>query len=370
MACEIPCSIEEAEEASKLDELAQSAGLSPYHFHRLFKAITGVTPKAYAVAHRQKRVREKLGMSKSVTEAIYDSGFNSNGRFYADSARVLGMTPSAFREGGVNADIKFAVGECSLGSILVATSDKGVCAISFGDEPDALVRDLQDKFPRARLIGGDADFEQLVAKVVGFVEAPKIGLDLPLDVWGTAFQHRVWPAASLQPLEQAAWLRRAPVGWVEVEKDLDARGFAVIKNLLTEPECRQTASLYSSIGGFRSRVVMAKHGFGRGEYKYFSYPLPALIADLRIEIYPWLARIANRWNQILGIDDRYPGDHPAFLERCHNAGQIHPRRCYWNMAQAITTAYIKIFMAISFFHYKSQSCFLDLEMTSPAVNLF
>ena len=190
-ACRV---IEEAEEAPRLDELAQSVGLSPYHFHRLFKAITGVTPKAYAVAHRQKRVREKLGTSKSVTEAIYESGFNSSGRFYADSARVLGMTPRAFRDGGANADIKFAVGECSLGSILVAASDKGVCAISFDDEPDALVRDLQDRFPRARLIGGDADFEQLVAKVVGFVEAPKIGLDLPLDVRGTAFQHRVWAA--------------------------------------------------------------------------------------------------------------------------------------------------------------------------------
>jgi AraC family transcriptional regulator, regulatory protein of adaptative response / methylated-DNA-[protein]-cysteine methyltransferase len=186
--------VEEAEEAPKLDELARSVGLSSYHFHRLFKAITGVTPKAYAVAHRQKRVREKLGKSKSVTEAIYDSGFNSSGRFYADSARVLGMTPSAFRDGGANADIKFAVGECSLGSILVAASDKGVCAISFGDEPEALVRHLQDRFPRARLIGGDAEFEQLVAKVVGFVEAPNIGLDLPLDVRGTAFQHRVWAA--------------------------------------------------------------------------------------------------------------------------------------------------------------------------------
>jgi AraC family transcriptional regulator, regulatory protein of adaptative response / methylated-DNA-[protein]-cysteine methyltransferase len=186
--------IEEAEEAPTLDELARSVGLSHYHFHRLFKTITGVTPKAYTIAHRQKRVRERLGKSKSVTEAIYDAGFNSSGRFYADSGRVLGMTPSAFRDGGANAEIKFAVGECSLGSILVAASEKGVCAISFGDEPDALVRDLQDKFPRAQLIGGDADFEQLVAKVVGFVEAPKIGLELPLDVRGTAFQHRVWAA--------------------------------------------------------------------------------------------------------------------------------------------------------------------------------
>ena len=186
--------IEEAETAPTLDELAQSIGLSPYHFHRLFTAMTGVTPKAYAVAHRRKRIREKLTMSKSVTEAIYDSGFNSSGRFYADSARVLGMTPTAFRDGGAKADIQFAVGECSLGSILVAASDKGVCAISLGDEPEALVRDLQDQFPRARLMGGDADFEQLVAKVIGFVETPKTGLDLPLDVRGTAFQHRVWAA--------------------------------------------------------------------------------------------------------------------------------------------------------------------------------
>jgi AraC family transcriptional regulator of adaptative response/methylated-DNA-[protein]-cysteine methyltransferase len=186
--------IEDAEEKPTLEELAQSTRLSPYHFHRIFKAVTGVTPKAYAIAHRQKRVRERLAKSRSVTEAIYDAGFNSSGRFYANSSRVLGMTPRAFRKGGANADIRFAAGECSLGSILVAASDNGVCAISFGDEPEALVRDLQDKFPRARLIGGDADFEQLVAKVVGFVETPRIGFDLPLDVRGTAFQHRVWAA--------------------------------------------------------------------------------------------------------------------------------------------------------------------------------
>ena len=186
--------IEDAEEDPKLEELAQRAGLSPYHFHRIFKAVTGVTPKAYAIARRQNRVRERLRKSKSVTEAIYDAGFNSAGRFYANSSRLLGMTPGAFRNGGRHAEIRFAAGECSLGSILVAASDSGVCAILLGDEPDALVRDLQDQFPQARLMGGDADFEQLVAKIVGFVEAPKIGLDLPLDVRGTAFQHRVWAA--------------------------------------------------------------------------------------------------------------------------------------------------------------------------------
>lgn len=186
--------IEAAEEAPKLDELARTAGLSPYHFHRIFKAVTGVTPKAYTVAHRQKRVRETLERSTTVTEAIYEAGFNSSGRFYANSSQVLGMTPSNFRAGGANTGIKFAIGECSLGSILVAASAKGVCAILLGDDPEKLARDLQDRFPRAGLTGGDQDFEQLAAKVIGFVEAPKTGLDLPLDIRGTAFQHRVWQA--------------------------------------------------------------------------------------------------------------------------------------------------------------------------------
>jgi AraC family transcriptional regulator of adaptative response/methylated-DNA-[protein]-cysteine methyltransferase len=186
--------IETAEELLKLDQLATAAGLSPFHFHRIFKAVTGVTPKAYATAHRNKRVRDRLGGSRTVTEAIHDSGFNSNGRFYATSKKVLGMTPTDFRTGGANNEIKFAIGACSLGSILVAASDKGICAIMLGDDPDALARDLQDRFPRAKLIGGDREFEKLVSRVVGFVETPGSRFDLPTDVRGTAFQHKVWTA--------------------------------------------------------------------------------------------------------------------------------------------------------------------------------
>ena len=186
--------IEEAEEIPSLTQLANEAGLSPGYFHRLFKAATGVTPKAYAAAHRSKKMREQLRGSNSVTEAIYSAGFNSSARFYEKSDEMLGMTPTRYRAGGVNAEIRFAVGECSLGSILIAKSDKGVCAILLGDDPDALLRDLQDRFPKARLIGGDASFEALVAKVVGLIEAPGIGLALPLDVRGTAFQQRVWAA--------------------------------------------------------------------------------------------------------------------------------------------------------------------------------
>jgi AraC family transcriptional regulator of adaptative response/methylated-DNA-[protein]-cysteine methyltransferase len=186
--------IETSSAVPSLEELATRAGVSPFHFHRVFKAITGLTPRAYAAAHRGERVRQELSRTRTVTAAIYESGYSSNGRFYGESEQVLGMTPTDYRAGGANAEIRFAIGECSLGSILVARSERGVCAIFLGDDPDALARDLQDKFPRATLIGGDPGFEELVAKVVGFVEAPGLGFDLPLDVRGTAFQQRVWQA--------------------------------------------------------------------------------------------------------------------------------------------------------------------------------
>jgi AraC family transcriptional regulator of adaptative response/methylated-DNA-[protein]-cysteine methyltransferase len=186
--------IKTAEVEPDLETLAKAAGLSRFHFHRLFRQVVGVTPKAYAKAHRADRLRAELSRRRTVTEAIYNAGFNSNSRFYAESISLLGMKPKAFRNGGSGAEILFAVGECSLGSILVASSREGVCAILLGDDPDVLAQDLQNRFPKARLIGGDRKFERLVARVVGFVEAPKLGFDLPLDVRGTAFQRRVWNA--------------------------------------------------------------------------------------------------------------------------------------------------------------------------------
>ncbi|MEO6393641.1 MAG: bifunctional DNA-binding transcriptional regulator/O6-methylguanine-DNA methyltransferase Ada [Pyrinomonadaceae bacterium] len=196
--------IEEAEETPKLDELAAQVGMSSYYFHRRFKESTGLTPRQYAAAHREQRVRESLSQSGTVTEAIYDAGYNSSGRFYERSNAMLGMTPSNYRAGGKSTEIRFAVGECSLGSILVAQSEVGVCAILIGDDPDELARDLQNRFPRANLIGGDAGFERTVATVVGFVEAPALGLDLPLDVRGTAFQQRVWQALKKIPAGSTA----------------------------------------------------------------------------------------------------------------------------------------------------------------------
>jgi len=192
--------VEESEEEPSLDELAEAVGRSPGYFHRVFRAATGLTPKDYAAAHRAKKVRDGLASGNRVTEAIYGAGFNSSGRFYEKSTGLLGMTPSQYRAGGANEEIRFAVGETALGAILVASSWKGVAAILLGDDPDELVRNLQDRFPKAHLIGADRKYEALVARVVGFVEMPEIGLDLPLDVRGTAFQQRVWQALQEIPV--------------------------------------------------------------------------------------------------------------------------------------------------------------------------
>ena len=186
--------IERSEIPPSLTALAKAVGLSASHFHRMYKAAVGLTPKDYIAAHRAGRVRGELTKASSVTEAMYEAGFNSSGRFYEKSADMLGMTPSRFRAGGSNEEIRFAVGQSSLGAILVASSAKGVVAVLIGDDPDRLARNLQDQFPKARFIGGDASYEALVARVVGLVEAPAVGLDLPLDVRCTALQQRVWQA--------------------------------------------------------------------------------------------------------------------------------------------------------------------------------
>ncbi|MBX3228779.1 MAG: bifunctional DNA-binding transcriptional regulator/O6-methylguanine-DNA methyltransferase Ada [Labilithrix sp.] len=191
--------IETSEAAPTLAVLAERAGWSPFHLHRVFKEVTGLTPRAYAAAHRAKAVRARLAEAPSVTAAMHDAGYGSSSRFYERADAILGMTPRRFRSGGAGATIRFAVGECSLGSILVAASERGVCAIALGDDPEALTHDLEDRFPRAELAPGDAAFERLVAKVIGFVDGRTERFELPLDVRGTAFQERVWQALRAIP---------------------------------------------------------------------------------------------------------------------------------------------------------------------------
>jgi AraC family transcriptional regulator, regulatory protein of adaptative response / methylated-DNA-[protein]-cysteine methyltransferase len=186
--------IENADSMLSLETLARSVGMSPSHFHRMFRKTTGLTPAEYARAHQSDRMRRALAEGEAVTQAIYDAGYGSSSRFYESADEVLGMTPKAFQDGGAGKTIRFATGEVTLGCILVAKSDRGICAVLLGDDPEALVRDLQDRFPKAELIGDEKGFGDLVARAVGLVESPGAAHDLPLDIRGTVFQRRVWKA--------------------------------------------------------------------------------------------------------------------------------------------------------------------------------
>lgn len=242
--------IESSEEELPLNTLAASVGRSPSHFHRLFKATTGLTPKEYADAHRAARIREGLMKNMSVTEAIYDAGFNSSGRFYEKSKELLGMTPTQFRSGGVAEEINFALGQTTLGAILVASSKRGVVAILLGDDPEKLLRDLQDRFPRAELIGADKEYEKLVARVVGLIETPAQGLGLPLDIRGTAFQRRVWRA--LQKISAGTTVSYAEVAkMIGSPKSVRAvAGACAANNIAVAIPCHRVVRTDGSLSGY------------------------------------------------------------------------------------------------------------------------
>jgi AraC family transcriptional regulator of adaptative response/methylated-DNA-[protein]-cysteine methyltransferase len=191
--------IETSEKLPSLTELATAAGVSPSHFHRMFKVELGITPREYGKAWRLERVQHELVSRKPVTEALYAAGYGSSSQFYVESARALGMPPAKYRTGGAGLAIKFAIGRCWLGEILVAATEVGICAILLGDDPEELLHDLERRFSNAELLGGDKKFSRTVAQVVGFLEEPLRGLGLPLDIRGTAFQQRVWSALQRIP---------------------------------------------------------------------------------------------------------------------------------------------------------------------------
>lgn len=204
--------LEHEEPEPTLDTLAAEAGLSRAHFQRAFKRVVGLTPKQYARTRRAERFRAGLGRAGSVTEAIYDAGFGSSSRAYEGVDAELGMTPSAYRKGAAGLAIRYAVAACSLGWLIVATTERGVCAIEFGGDPAELAARLSARFPAARVDEGGPDFVRVVEQVIAFVEAPSVGLDLPLDIIGTAFQQRVWNA-----------LRQVPPGTTVGYAELAAR---------------------------------------------------------------------------------------------------------------------------------------------------
>ncbi len=198
--------IESADTPPRLDELAAASGLSAYHFHRVFKAAMGLTPKAYATAHRDKRVRETLKGNTSVTDAIYEAGFNSSGRFYDGAQRALGMKPRAFRAGGADMQIRYAIAPCSLGLVLAGVTDAGVCAIFLGDDETELRQQLTARFPKAEITEAKKSLGKLLGDIVASITIPAKAAALPLDIRGTAFQQRVWAALrDIPPGETATY---------------------------------------------------------------------------------------------------------------------------------------------------------------------
>lgn len=239
--------ITEAETPPTLDELAASVGLSPSHLHRLFKEVLGVTPHAYAAELRAGRVRDGLAQhadGENIAGTIFEAGYSSGSRFYENSDKVLGMTPSLYRGGAAGLQIRYALAGCFLGHVLVAATDKGICAIQFGSDPEELVEHLQTRFPGANLHRADASFNDWVSQVTAFIETPRQGLNLPLDIQGTAFQQRVWSA-----------LRTIPAG--------ETRSYTDVANLIGKP--RAVRAVASACAANKLAVAIPCHRVVRSD---------------------------------------------------------------------------------------------------------
>jgi AraC family transcriptional regulator of adaptative response/methylated-DNA-[protein]-cysteine methyltransferase len=204
--------IEAAETAPELAELAAAAGMSKFHFLRVFRKVAGVTPRRYAENHRAERVRDELRSGASVTDALYDAGFNSGSRFYEQAPDMLGMTPGQFRTGGAGVAIGYSLGRSSLGLVLVAATERGICSVRFGDTEAALLEELRADFPLATIGPAAGDFASWTRDIVAHIDGDKAAPQLPLDIRGTAFQQRVWQA-----------LREIPAGETRSYSQIAAR---------------------------------------------------------------------------------------------------------------------------------------------------
>ncbi|MGC9271870.1 bifunctional DNA-binding transcriptional regulator/O6-methylguanine-DNA methyltransferase Ada [Acidiphilium sp.] len=195
LACRrIEAALVNGETPPTLAVLAAVAKVSPGHFQRRFKCIIGVTPKQYAIAHRMNRVRTALQSNVPITTALYDAGYAAPSRFYADAATQLGMTPTTLRRGAAGEHIKYVIAPCTLGLVLVASTDRGVAAVTLGDDASALRDDLRSRFPNANVTADDAALNIRVRQVVALIEQPSMNVELPLDIRGSSFQCQVWQA--------------------------------------------------------------------------------------------------------------------------------------------------------------------------------
>lgn len=247
-ACRI---IEQSESPPALKELAATVGLSPSHFHRLFKGSLGLTPKAYAAACRTRRFQGELSKTRTVTEALYSAGYGSSSRCYENAVDHLGMTPAEYQKGGVGQHIRHALVECTLGWLLVAATERGICAVEFGDQPGHLEDRLRLRFPAAEIHGTDPELSVWVKRILEYLEEPSCGLDLPLDIRGTAFQRRVWQALQMIPpgsthtYTEIAYLLGQPKAARAVARACAANALAVLI------PCHRVVRGDGGLGGYR-----------------------------------------------------------------------------------------------------------------------
>ncbi|MEE8543279.1 MAG: bifunctional DNA-binding transcriptional regulator/O6-methylguanine-DNA methyltransferase Ada [Gammaproteobacteria bacterium] len=243
--------IDKAEQAPTLHELAAAVGVSPSHLHRQFKRLVGVTPREYAAGKRVSRLRDRLRTGRPVADAIYAAGFGSSSRVYETAKRTLGMTPGQYRDGGRNVAIEFTVTRSPLGHLLVAATDQGICCIEFGNGETMLRERLAERFPAARLKENDDDLRRCVADITAFIRTPRHGLRLPLDIQGTAFQHRVWKALQAIPPGRTASYREvaAAIGQPTAHRAV-ARACSANKLALAIP-CHRVVRTDGQLGGYR-----------------------------------------------------------------------------------------------------------------------
>jgi AraC family transcriptional regulator, regulatory protein of adaptative response / methylated-DNA-[protein]-cysteine methyltransferase len=240
-----------SESVPSLGELADAACVSRFHFHRVFKQITGVTPRDYARSHRLHRLGEKLDSGQPIAASIYASGFGSSSRAYEAAPAGLGMTPGARRRKGSGETIRFVTVSTPLGWALVAATARGICMTALSDDRDSLAVTLQQRFPRAELIAEDAQLKGWADRIVRFITAPDQNLDLPLDIRGTAFQARVWRALQKIPLGKTASYTEiaAALGQPKAVRAV-AQACAANKLALIVP-CHRVIRSDGELGGYR-----------------------------------------------------------------------------------------------------------------------
>jgi AraC family transcriptional regulator, regulatory protein of adaptative response / methylated-DNA-[protein]-cysteine methyltransferase len=187
------------EGAVTLEALGKEVSVSPYHFQRVFKRVMGITPRQYAQAYRLGQLKQQLKEGEQVTTALYNAGYGSSSRLYEQTPAQLGMTPSAYRQGGKNMRIGYTIVDCPLGRLLIAATAKGICAICLGDEDAALETALFNEYPAAEIQCDGVELSQWVGALLRHLRGQEPQLDLPIDVQATAFQWRVWQALRAIP---------------------------------------------------------------------------------------------------------------------------------------------------------------------------